>query len=684
MKIFRKNADLSNLTASLKKVIFHVDSGSGASSEVQALAAPFREISRRLGFRAAAHIAFSHFDRKLCISAGLDEIALSLVRCARLVSCAQSCYLIWPTGEAAEYASVYIDRSEGGEAFARISWAECIKFLAQLPRDSISEWRPPEGSFSRLAFFQQDPPRAVIPITGSHGVRGALIFTSAGEFSLDREHLDVLGEIVSRIRIADRRNERARLFQKMARMDALTGIANRYAFEGQLSGTIIEAKNRKAKIALLYVDIDYFKQANDLIGRANGDLLMKQVVRRIRTNMPSGNVLARVGDDEFAVIEELLPTTQNPTVTARQIIKALSHRFEVNGINVFVGGSVGIAMFPQDGASVADLLRSAELAMYRAKAEGRSRIVYFDQEMEDYERQRATMYCELREALSSGEFVLHYQPLVDLQTGRVTAVETLLRWRHPTRGLLGPATFLPLAEELGLIDSIGTFVLEGACAQHQRWRRDGVPIPRIAVNVSISQMRRSRFVSIVRDIMTITGMPRGALEIEATESAFLQGEKAAQDAMYALAASGVLFTIDDFGTGYSSFANLLRVPAHTIKLDRSFLQDIHPANDRATIIAGMINMAHAMKKEVVAEGIESEEQLSLLVSLGCETGQGYYLCRPGTADQVAAFAMQRPGGISSARIVSPTISAQSPKDPGTPPSVDLEDDNWLTVPLAGC
>ncbi len=675
--IFRRPTEFSKLSASLRTITLHGVSDPDSISGMQVLQDSFRELARLVGFCVAARIALSQLDRVVWASSRLDDIALSVVRLVRLITGARSALFLWVTAQSDRHALVCADGIESTEKFSQISSAEAIKLLALLPTQPASNWRLPAGAFPRRHFLHQDDSQAVFPLITASGVRGALIFGHAMTFTLELEYLDILREIANRILVTDRRVEQSRLFQRMARTDALTGVSNRYVFEGQLAAAIVEAKRQKSEIAILYLDIDRFRQANDFLGRANADLLMKQVARRIRANLATDSVFARVGDDEFAIIEEMAPSQQSATVTARQIITALSHRFEVNGIRVFVGGSIGISLYPKDAATPADLLRNAEVAMYRAKMEGRSRIAYFDPELANYDRQRAAMYSELRDALSSREFVLHYQPLVDLQTGRVTAVETLLRWRHPTRGLLSPDTFLPLAEELGLMDSIGTLVLEEACAQHQRWRRDGIPIPRIAVNVSISQMRRSRFVQTVRSIMAATGMPRGALEIEATESVFLQGEKSAQDAMYALAASGVLFTIDDFGTGYSSFANLLSVPAHTIKLDRSFLQDIHPENDRATIIAGMINMAHAMKKEVVAEGIENEGQLSLLVSLGCDTGQGYHLFRPSPADKVAAFAMQQSLGM---QIVSTNDSANPVANIGTFPTSQVEDD-WLTVPL---
>jgi len=250
---------------------------------------------------------------------------------------------------------------------------------------------------------------------------------------------------------------------------------------------------------------------------------------------------------------------------------------------------------------------------------------------------RSALDGDLRQALKRGEFVLHFQPLIELRTGRVSAVEALLRWQHPTQGLLPPDLFVPFAEESGLIGAIGTWVVSEACLQHQRWRREGVPIPRIAVNVSIGQLRRSHFVPTVQSAMALADMPRHSLEIEVTESVLLQGDQAANDAIGRLSKAGVLFAIDDFGTGYSSFSNLTTVPARVLKLDRSFITGAALGNERGAIVTAMINMAHALKKEVVAEGVETEDQLALLDSLGCDMVQGFLLCKPLPADQVARF-----------------------------------------------
>jgi diguanylate cyclase (GGDEF)-like protein len=456
-----------------------------------------------------------------------------------------------------------------------------------------------------------------------------------------RDQRTLLWGVNDRLEVAFSSLERDRKLHTMAHADALTGLPNRASMLTLLAQELSNAKRDHTSVGILFLDLDRFKRANDTLGHAVGDALLRQAADRIKGNLRAGDAVARAGGDEFTVLLGNLTSGRDAGAVARQLIKALSRPFEVEGHTIYVGASVGIAIYPQDGTLGADLLKKADSAMYRGKDMGRNRFVYYEESMNVEAQRRAALDHELRQAFDRNELLLHYQPQIDVRTGHVCAVEALVRWQHPRQGLLYPPAFIPFAEESGLIDAIGSWVLKEACLQHQRWRKEGIPITRIAVNVSNRQLLRSNFLRTVHYLLHLAKMPPGSLEIEVTESMFVEGGKAGIEALNALAAAGVRVAIDDFGTGYSSFAYLKTLPAGILKLDKSFLEDAPNSPDAATIIAAMINMAHTLRKEVVAEGVEREDQFRLLEQLGCEKVQGFLFAPGLTADEAARFACER-------------------------------------------
>jgi len=402
-----------------------------------------------------------------------------------------------------------------------------------------------------------------------------------------------------------------------------------------LADELAKAQRGKTMAAILFIDLDRFKQANDTHGHAFGDRLLVQAANRIRNHVREDDVVARIGGDEFTVILSDVKTPREAASAARKLIQSLSRRFEVDGQTIYTGASVGIAMYPDDGQRGPELLKMADTAMYRAKSAGRSRFAFYEEPMNAESKRRSLLDGELRNALERRELVLHYQPQIDLKTGALCGVEALVRWRHPSRGLLYPRDFIEYAEEIGLIPEIGAWVMREACLQYKRWCEEGVRVPRVSVNVSNGQLPRSNFIPTVRQLIESTNMPAGALEIEVTESMLVEGGKPAIEALNRLAADGVLIAIDDFGTGYSSFSYLKTMPARVLKLDMSFLVDASADNDAGKIVAAIINMAHALQKEVVAEGIERVDQLKLLKTLGCERGQGYLFGKAVDADHIS-------------------------------------------------
>ena len=634
----------------------------GGAHKPQALAQAFNDVSKHLGLSIATHAALSHIDRTILGSLDIDEITRSAIRCLRLVTGAEAVVVTLNEIPSPNSVLVYTSlREEDRIEHAQIGAEPGL--LAGIPAQPVLQWRGappiPATAAAWLKSSGASSAHSLFPIPGSRQARGVVVLGYQRAGDLSAEQLDLVADLIGRLQMACGMVERNRKLKELAHADTLTGLPNRHALLELLARNLADAADRKTRIAVLFLDLDRFKQVNDTLGHAAGDALLRRAAERIRRNVRVADIVARQGGDEFALVLTDLASARDAGVTARQLIGALSRRFEIDGKVVFVGASVGIAVFPEDGADPSDLLRKADTAMYRAKADGRNRLAYFKEHMGVEAQRRAALDGELRLAIKRGEFVLHFQPLVELRTGRVSAVEALLRWRHPTQGLLAPDLFVPFAEESGLIDAIGTWVVSEACLQHQRWRSEGVPVPRVAVNVSIGQMRRSHFVQTVQSAMTLADMPCHSLEIEVTESILLQGDKAANDAMASLAAAGVLFAIDDFGTGYSSFSNLTTVPARVLKLDRSFIAGAARGNERGAIVTAMINMAHALKKEVVAEGVETEDQLALLSSLGCDMVQGFLLCKPLPADQIAS--LSRDG--FARRVFNPGSSS------GDPPSM---------------
>ncbi|HEX4598350.1 MAG TPA: EAL domain-containing protein [Burkholderiaceae bacterium] len=650
---------LDRLKAALRSIGRHASRAVPApdgGQDLPALTRAFNDVSRHLGLSIATHAALSHIDRTILGSLDIDEIARSAVRCLRLVTGAEIVIVVLNEIPSPNSMLLYTSLPEDPDRIDRAEIAGEPDLFPRIPVQPALHWHGalplPAAAVARIQTQRASTAYSLFPIPGSRQTRGFVVLGLRRPGELGAEQLDLVGDLIGRLRTACGTMERYRSLKELAHVDALTGLPNRHTLLEFLARALADAGDGKSRVAVLFLDLDCFKQVNDTLGHTAGDVLLTHAAERIRRNVRDGDIVARQGGDEFALVLRGLTSTRDASVVARQLIAALSRRFEIEGKVVFVGASVGIAVFPEDGADPSDLLRKADTAMYRAKAAGRNRLAYFKEHMSLEAQRRTALDGDLREALKRGEFVLHYQPVIEPSNGRVSAVEALVRWRHPTRGLLAPDVFVPFAEESGLIDAIGTWVLKEACLQHSRWRSEGVFIPRVAVNVSIGQMRRSHFVSTVQNALILADMPRHSLEIEVTESTLLQGDKAANDAMRILAAGGVRFAIDDFGTGYSSFSTLTAIPARVLKLDRSFIVGGALGSEGGAILTAMINMAHALAKEVVAEGVETEDQLALLRSLGCDMVQGFLLCKPLPADQIARFSRENLAARTSVLVTS--------------------------------
>lgn len=419
---------------------------------------------------------------------------------------------------------------------------------------------------------------------------------------------------------------------RLAHYDALTDLPNRVLFQDRLEHALTQAHRNGSQVALLYLDLDRFKPINDTLGHHVGDLLLKAVADRLRSSVRESDTVTRMGGDEFTVIvpgieqsRDIVPTA---SAIAHKIVKRLSHPFTLEGHEVFVTPSLGIACYPQDARTSPDLVKNADSAMYHAKQQGGQMHLFYEQRMNTAVAERMLLEHSLRKALERGEFRLYYQPCLSLRDGIIRQVEALLRWQHPELGMVLPDQFVPLAEETGLIVPIGEWVLHEACRQMKAWDEEGLPPLRVAVNVSLRQLRDKRLVDATRRLLAETGLESGRLALEITESTFMEDVRDTVSVLDELSGTGVHLLIDDFGSGYSSLGHLRRFPVDSVKIDRSFVRDIVDDPHDAAIISAIIAMAHQLRLGVIAEGVESDEQLSFLRSHRCDVIQGFLVSEP--------------------------------------------------------
>ena len=436
--------------------------------------------------------------------------------------------------------------------------------------------------------------------------------------------------------ITQRKEAEAKI-RALADYDNLTGLPNRRMFRESFGTALSHAKRNRLNLAALFVDLDRFKQINDTQGHSAGDAVLREVAERLNRCVRSGadesDVVARLGGDEFVVLIAEVTDPQQVRMVAERILSVMRKPFVINGRENFISASVGIARYPEDGADVETLLRNADAAMYSVKSQGRNSAAAYRPEHNLADRKRWDLEQELHKALERDELVLHYQPQVDVNSGRVIGVEALMRWNHGGR-LISPGEFIPIAEETGLIVEFGEWALATAAAQAAAWIAQGLDPVRVAVNIPGSHFQRAGFVDMVRRVLEASGLPGQLLELEITETMLMTDISATLETLNALNAQDVRLSIDDFGTGYSSLSYLKRFKIDQLKIDRSFVSELEPDSDNEAITAAIIAMANALKLEVVAEGVETREQMQLLRKRGCQLMQGYYFSRPVAATEV--------------------------------------------------
>ena len=456
-----------------------------------------------------------------------------------------------------------------------------------------------------------------------------------GKTTLIREHGEsVTGTIVA---FRDVSADRAKSLEMshLAQHDVLTDLPNRALFNDRLAQAISLAERQGKQLAVMFVDLDHFKKINDSLGHDVGDKLLQSVAARLKASVRRSDTISRLGGDEFVVLLSQVEHAEDAAISAQKALRALTAPHTIDDKSLDLNVSIGVSTYPSDGQDAESLLSRADNAMYEAKQRGRNNYQFFRHEMHARLADRQSLEADLRCALGRNEFVLHYQPKLNLQTGQITGVEALIRWLHPQRGLIYPEKFVPIAEECGLILGIGRWVLLEACKQARAWRDEGLGDVPVSVNVSATEFGAKDFLSGVRAVLIATGVEPRHLELELTESVLMHDAEAAVVTLIKLKDMGVQVAIDDFGTGYSSFTYLRRFASDALKLHHSFVQEIAVDPRDSAIVSAMINLGKSLKQRIIAEGVETSAQLQFLRHHGCGEGQGYYFSRPVVAERVA-------------------------------------------------
>ncbi len=608
------------------------------------LAAAFDHMSSRLGHQFAALKALSEIDQLILSTVETEQVIRTVIERMGDVVPADAVSVMLFDHDNPAHARIHFRGPRPNEvlSIARVDLG--LEERRTLEADSQGSWvalaAPAPGHLAHLLEAGMST-AYVQPIVWRGTVCGALVLGYRAAASRNDEEHEQAREFADRVAVAVSSAWRDEQLYLQAHYDTLTGLPNRLLFKDRLGQEIVRCQREDGRFAVLFIDLDRFKSVNDSFGHSVGDTVLREAARRVTGCVRGSDTVSRLGGDEFTVLLTRIQRPQDAGRIAENIVNAFAQPFDVGDQQSFLGASIGIAAYPEDGSSAEELLKNADTAMYRAKASGRSQAVFFEERMNAEAFTRLVLDRDLRLAIERGELELHYQPQVDLHTGTIRSAEALLRWRHPERGLIPPARFIPLAEESGFIEQIGQWTLREACAQMKAWQSEGLPLEQVAVNVSPRQFRKAGLVEFVRSCVQDAGIAFSCLELEITEGLLMERATTVEGMLDELDAMGIGIALDDFGTGFSSMAYLQRFPVHTIKIDRVFVEGLGRSADSHAIVAAVIAMSHALGKNVIAEGVETGEQLALLGELGCDEIQGHHVSPALPAPRFAAFARAR-------------------------------------------
>jgi diguanylate cyclase (GGDEF)-like protein len=485
-----------------------------------------------------------------------------------------------------------------------------------------------------------------------------IMLTPQADLSIDTEAIkagaadslvkdQINGTLLERsIRYAIERKRADERMAYLAQFDSLTGLANRTLFKELLSLALARAERNGTHLALMFLDLDRFKVINDSLGHDGGDQVLKIVAERLRSRTRKSDTVARLGGDEFTVVLEGIHTAHDASLVAQELIDIVSLPITVQEQELFVTPSIGIAIYPQYGKDAESLIKNADMAMYRAKRQGRNTYRFYTTDTDGKASKNLALDSSLRRALDRGEFLLYFQPQVEVETRQVIGVEALLRWQHPERGMIYPEEFIPLAEENGMIVPIGEWVLRSACNQNKAWQQAGLKPVYMGVNLSARQFRQKSFIAMVAAIIEESQLDPKYLDLELTESLLFESNGASASRLADLKSLGINISIDDFGTGYSSLSYLKCFPISTLKIDKSFVGDIPKNTEDAAIASGMIALAHGLQVKVTAEGVETQAQLDFLRDRGCDFIQGHFITPPVPEQEVLPWLQGNPVTLS--------------------------------------
>ncbi len=611
--------------------------------EFQSVAAAFNAMAGRLGRQIATLEAMSDIDRQILTGNSFNELSADVLKQLRRI-----------TG--VEIAAIVVsDETSPGGATVVASYldkvhSERIALPAEIGRENsvsrvveVGKLRQVQEPYRGFLEKQSQTHAAIVPIVSDKRTKALLIIANSSELDLDSGLTQTCNEIAGRFAVALSSVEREEELYRQANFDELTGLPNRQLLKQRLANMIRQVGVGGNAGALLYLDIDRFKEVNDVHGHSVGDVVLAQAAERIVSEVDESAMVSRLGGDEFVVVLPSVIGDELAKSTASRLIERLTEVFTVFGVNHFVGASIGIVMFPTDGESVETLLKNADAAMYRAKEAGRARYEFFNVELNAESQRKIELERALRSAIDNDELRIAYQPQLNLRQGRLAGAEALLRWKHPTHGFVSPAEFIPLAEESDLILELGQWVLEQTCRDLRRLLDEGLHPGSMSVNVSARQLRDSNIVHDVLSALHGHQIDPRTLHLEVTETAVAQNRDTAISVLSALRDAGVRIALDDFGTGYSSLSYLKNMPFDVIKIDKSFVDGIEEDESSDKICRTIISMANQLDKISVAEGVEVREQLDRLKEAGCDIAQGYLYGRPMEFDELLAFIRKQDG-----------------------------------------